>query len=217
MVTQAPGANRILSQPVQHMLDPREPAAPPRVMPPTILHAPPPQVTDLYAPPTAAGPLLRPPLEVQQVQPTQVLLNQCARPLPPTAAQPPPIIQAPQPPQIIQAPPPVIAQAPPPPPESPGDDQFTLDGIEFSPRLVDTGLATPLSLQLSDFQAVTGQTLAVGSEVRVQGEEKVLKEDVGAGMEKAEKAGPEGSTKVSLEVLLQHPSRVEFSVWSILV
>ncbi|KAJ8359749.1 hypothetical protein SKAU_G00162740 [Synaphobranchus kaupii] len=144
MVTQAPGGNRILSQPMQHMMNPREPPAPQRAMPPTILHAPPPQAKDLYAPPTAAGA------------------------------------------------PPTIPQAPLLPPESPGDDQFTLDGIEFSPRLLDAGLATP----------VMGQTLASGSEVGAGGAERVLKEDAGAGVERAGNARPEGPTR--LEAGLPH-------------
>ncbi|KAJ8250678.1 hypothetical protein COCON_G00226000 [Conger conger] len=131
MVTQAPGANRILSQPVQHMMNPREPPAPPRVMPPT---------TILHAPPTSAGPLLRPP----------------------------------EPPSL--------------PPESPGDDLFTLEGIEFSPRPLDTGLATPQPVQLSGFPAATGQLPAAGSEVGGQGAD-VLNEDVGA-----EIARPEGTS-----------------------
>ncbi|XP_035256519.1 TFIIA-alpha and beta-like factor isoform X1 [Anguilla anguilla] len=183
MVTQAPGANRILSQPVQHMLDPREPPAPQRVLPPTILHASPPQVKDLYAPPPSAGPLLRPPVAQQQPpqpqpqQQQQVLQNQCARPLPPAAAPPPP----------------AVVQAPVLPPESPGDDQFTLEGIEFSPRLLDAGLATP---SLCDFQASSGQTPASGPEVVARGEEAVLKEDVGTWTERAENAKSESPTKL---------------------
>ncbi|KAJ8248288.1 hypothetical protein GJAV_G00240420 [Gymnothorax javanicus] len=109
--------------------------------------------------------------------------------VPSTALQAPP----PQPLPPSAALPPTVAQILPPPPESPGDDQFTLEGIEFSPRLMDSGLATPLSIQLSDFQA--SQTPASLSDILGVGAEEVLKADSGAGAEHGRPEGP-----VELEV-----------------
>ncbi|KAJ8385634.1 hypothetical protein AAFF_G00184310 [Aldrovandia affinis] len=159
MVTQAPGgASRILSQPVQHVIEAREPTAAQRAVAPSVLHT--------AAPQAPAGPCLHPP-EVQQ---QHVFLSQCALPRP------------------TAPPPPLIPQAP----VSPGDDQFTLEGIEFSPRLLDTGLPSSFPAQLSDFQAKTGQMPASGSEVGVQGE---TKGDVGALAERADNARPEDPAK----------------------
>ncbi|KAG5831356.1 hypothetical protein ANANG_G00302890 [Anguilla anguilla] len=162
MVTQAPGANRILSQPVQHMLDPREPPAPQRVLPPPSC-MPRPLSSSLRS------------LSLSSSSSSRFSRTSAPGPSPPPRA------------------PPAVVQAPVLPPESPGDDQFTLEGIEFSPRLLDAGLATP---SLCDFQASSGQTPASGSEVGARGEEAVLKEDVGTWTERAENAKSESPTKL---------------------
>ncbi|KAG9344470.1 hypothetical protein JZ751_011140, partial [Albula glossodonta] len=173
MVTQGPGASRILSQPVQNILEPREPPAPQRAVASSILHNVPSQVTDLYPPPVPAWPVLHPP-EVQQQQ-QQALMNQRAPSDPPAA------------------PPPTSQQTPLLPPESPSD-QFTLDGIEFSPQSVDMSLPSPFS----DFQVKTGLTPAAGSEVRVRGEEEVYKQEAGAMAERAESARPEDPVRMKM-------------------
>ncbi|XP_036403160.1 TFIIA-alpha and beta-like factor [Megalops cyprinoides] len=180
MVTQAPAGHRILSQPVRHLLEQKEAQASQGAVPPTILQTVAPPLTDLYTPPAPAGLLQHPP-EVQQ---QQVLLTQSTPPNPP-AAQPPVILQAPQL-----------------PPDSPSDSLFTGDGIEFSPQPLDMSLPMPLSAQLSGLQAPSCQMPVLGSEVSVQGEEEMPKEEAGAVAKEAEGASPEAPAK--LEAGLMH-------------
>ncbi|KAL4641221.1 stonin-1 [Arapaima gigas] len=142
MVTQAPGGHRILSQPIQHVLEQREPSAPQRATATsTVLQTIPPPINDLYPPSESAGPPLRSaepqPLACQQ----QLPLGQCASTELPVT----------QPPTVHK---PVQPEAP---PDSPNDSQFTLDGIEFSPQPIDMSPASSFIAQLTGLQEKAGQ------------------------------------------------------------
>nr|XP_023676912.1 TFIIA-alpha and beta-like factor [Paramormyrops kingsleyae] len=166
MVTQAPASNRILPQPIQHVMEPREQVAPQgavaSVAPSAVLQTIPPPAADTYTPAAPSTTLLHP-SEPQPVPHQQHLfLGQGGALQPPGALQPQLTLPAvPQPPPL-PTPAPVT-------PDSPGDDEFTLDGIEFSPQPLDMSQPSPFAAQLSSGQACGGQLGAGREEVGQDG------------------------------------------------